>query len=96
MNFEEMVQKTVNIEAKVGLRSSIIVWDSDIYCLKDHRFSNSTTSKVQTQKTTAKESKPEESKPKELKLAKGKISAQLHSKSTGPGKISRCKMVNLS
>ena len=48
MDFEEMVQRTVNVEAKTGLRSSAMVQDSDIYCLKDHRPSNSTASKVQT------------------------------------------------
>ena len=31
-NFEEMVQRAVNLEAKVGLRSIIMVRDSDIYC----------------------------------------------------------------
>ena len=48
MNFEKMVQKTVNAEVKSGLRSSTMVWDLDIHCLKGHRLSNSTASKVQT------------------------------------------------
>ena len=49
MNFEEMVQKAVNVEAKTGLRSSTMVRDSDICCPEDHRPSNNTTLKVQTQ-----------------------------------------------
>ena len=33
VNFEEMVQKAVNVEVKAGLRSTIIVRDLDIHCL---------------------------------------------------------------
>ena len=43
-----MVQKAVSAEAKAGLRSSIMVRDLDIRCLKGHRPSNSTAAKVQT------------------------------------------------
>ena len=32
IDFEEMVQKAVNAEAKAGLRSSAMVQDSDIHC----------------------------------------------------------------
>ena len=46
MDFEEMVQRAVNAEAKAGLRSSTMVRDSDIRCPKDHRPSNSTVAKV--------------------------------------------------
>ena len=88
MNFEEIVQRAVNAETKVGLRSSTMVRNSDIRCPKNYRFSNSTALKVQTQGTIVKKSKPEKSKPKELKLAKGKNSALPHSESTEPGKIS--------
>ena len=49
MDFEEMVQKAVNAEAKAGLRSSIIVRDSDAGFLRGHRLSHNTSSKVQTQ-----------------------------------------------
>ena len=56
IDFEEMVQRAVNAEAKAGLRSSAIVRDSDIRCPRGHRPSNSTVSKVQTQETTAKDS----------------------------------------
>ena len=45
-NFKEMEQKTINTKTKADLRFSIMVWDSDIYCSKNHRFSNSTTSKI--------------------------------------------------
>ena len=48
MDFEEMMQKTVNAEAKAGLRSSAMVRDSDIRCPRGHRLSNNTASKVQT------------------------------------------------
>ena len=48
INFEEMVQRTVNAEAKAGLKSSAMVQDSDIYCPRGYRPSNSTASKVQT------------------------------------------------
>ena len=68
MDFEKIVQRTVNVEAKMGLRSSSIVRYLDTYCLQSHRPSNSTTSKVQIQGTTAKDSFcPEEPKTKERK-----------------------------
>ena len=89
MNFEEMVQRAVNAEAKAGLRSSTMVQDSYICYPRGHCSSNSTVSKVQTQETTAKESKPEESRPKESKLAEGKNSALPRSESTEPEKTSR-------
>ena len=63
VNFEEMVQRAVNAEAKAGLRSTTMVRDSDIHCLQGHRSSNNITLKVQTQGTAAKDS----SCPKELK-----------------------------
>ena len=89
MNFEEMVQKAVNTEAKAGLRSSIMVQDLDIRCPRDHCPSNSTASKVQIQGITVKESKSEEFRPKELKSTKNKKSAPPHFKFTKPGKTSR-------
>ena len=67
MNFEEMVQKAVNAEAKAGLKSSTMVRDSDICCSKGHRSPNSITSKVQTKGTTAKNSDQEEPKVKKIK-----------------------------
>ena len=68
MNFEEMVQRAVNAEAKAGLRSTIIVRDSDIRYPRDHRSSNNTASKVQTQGTAVKDSfHPEELKGKDPK-----------------------------
>ena len=47
MNFEEMLQKALNAEAKTGLRSSTMVQDLDICCPRNHHFSNSTASKMQ-------------------------------------------------
>ena len=47
MNFEEMVQRVVNAEAKEYLRSSIIIRVSDIYYVRGHCLSNNTVSKVQ-------------------------------------------------
>ena len=46
MDFEEMVQKTVNAKAKVGLWSSTMIQDSDARCLRDYCPSNSTVSKI--------------------------------------------------
>ena len=56
MNFEEMMQRAVNEETKAGLKSSIMVRDSDIHCPRGHRPSNSTASKVQAHGTTTKDS----------------------------------------
>ena len=67
MNFEKMVQKAVNVEAKAGLRSSTMIWDSEFHCRRGHRPSNSTASKVQTQRVTAKDSHIEEPKVKEVR-----------------------------
>ena len=89
MDFEEMVQRAVNAEVKVGLKSSTMVRDSNIYCSRGHRFSNSNVLKVQTQGSTGKESKPEESRPKKSKSAEDKNPALLCSESTEPGKTSR-------
>ena len=67
MNFEEMVQKAVNAEAKAGLRSSTMVRELDARCPRGHRPSHNTFLKVQTQETTAKEPYTKESRPKEAK-----------------------------
>ena len=32
MNFEEIIKKIVNAKAKIGLKSTIIVQNSDFYC----------------------------------------------------------------
>ena len=65
MDFEEIVQKAVNAEAKAGLKSSTMVRNSDIHYLRGHCPSNSITTKVQTQGT--KDSHPEELKIKEIR-----------------------------
>ena len=75
IDFEEMVQKVVNADAKAGLRSSAMVRDSDIRCPRSQRPSNNTASKVQTQGTSAKKPRPKESRPKEAVPAKGKAPA---------------------
>ena len=67
MDFEEMVQRVVNAEAKTGLRFSTMVRDSDIRCPRGHHPSNSTAAKVQIQRT--KDSHPEELKVKETRPA---------------------------
>ena len=67
MDFEEMVQRAINAEAKAGLRSSTMIRNSDIRYSRGHCPSNSTISKVQTQGTTAKDSHQEEPKVKEVK-----------------------------
>ena len=71
------MQRAVTAEAKVGLRSSISVRDTDIRCPRDHRPSQNTFAKVQIQGSTTKESKPKESKPKNSKPANEKISTPL-------------------
>ena len=76
-----MVQKTVNVEAKAGLRSTTMVRDLDICCPWGHRPSNNTISKVQTQGTAIKDfSRPEKPKTKDLK------SVPLHNDPAEPAK----------
>ena len=68
VNFEEIVQRVVNAETKMGPRSSFKVRDLDIYYSKNHCSFNSIALKVQTQGTTAKDFfYPEESRAKETK-----------------------------
>ena len=69
VNFEEMVQRAINAKAKAGLRSTIMVRDSDIYCPQGYCPSNNTVSKVQTQGTAIKDSSHlEKSRTKDPKL----------------------------
>ena len=69
-----MVQKAVNAEAKAGLRSSTMVWDSDAYCPRSHRPSYNTSSKVQTQDSKDL-SRPKKTKPKDSKSASSRDNA---------------------
>ena len=46
LDFEEIVQRTINAEAKAGLRSSTMVRDLDTRCPRGHRPSHNTSSKV--------------------------------------------------
>ena len=68
MNFEEIVQKVVNAEAKAGLRSSTIVWDLDAHCSQGQRPSHNTSSKMQSLDSKD-SSHPKKPKPKDLKSA---------------------------
>ena len=61
-SFEGMIQKTVNVEAKAGLRSTIMVQDLYAHCPRGHRSSYNTFIKVQTQGSK------DSSRPKEMKL----------------------------
>ena len=72
INFEEMVQKAVNAEAKAGLRFSSMVRNSDIHCSRGHRPSNCTAAKVQTQ--GSKDSHPKEPKVKEVRPTRAEAS----------------------
>ena len=69
IDFEEMLQRAINAEAKASLRSSAMVRDLDICCPKSYRSSN-TTSKVQTKETIAKEPRFKESKSKDTKAVR--------------------------
>ena len=60
MDFEEMMQRAVNVEAKAGLNSSTIVRESDAHCPRGHHPSHKISSKVQTQGTTAKKPRSKE------------------------------------
>ena len=76
MHFEEMVQKAVNAEAKAGLRSNIMVRESDFCCLKSHRPSHNTFLKIQTQGSSHKDLfRSKEFKPKDSKQAPSRNNA---------------------
>ena len=79
INFEEMVQRIVNAEAKAGLRSSTMVQNLNICCSRGHRLSYNTSLKVKTQGTTAKEPRTKEFRPKEAKSTNGKTLTTPHS-----------------
>ena len=66
-SFKEIMQRAVNAEVKIGLKSSIIVQNLDACFSKGYRLSHKTFLKVQTQGSTAKKSKLKEFKPKESK-----------------------------
>ena len=68
IDFEEMIQKAVNVEAKVGLRSSTIVWDLNACCPRGHRLFHNTCFKIQTQ-SSKNFSCSKETKSKDPKLA---------------------------
>ena len=70
------MQRTINAKAKVGLKSSIMIWNIDFCCHRNHQPSYNTFDKVQTQDLTAKKFKPTKTKPRKLNLA-NKISSIL-------------------
>ena len=51
-----MMQRTINAEAKAGLRSSTMIWDLDAHCPRSHRLSHNTFSKMQSQDSNNKDS----------------------------------------
>ena len=74
IDFEEMMQRTVNAEVNAGLRSSTMVRKSDARCPRGHRPSHNTSSKVQT--SGSKDfSCPEKPKPKDPKPAPSRDNA---------------------
>ena len=79
MNVEEMVQKAVKAEAKMGLRSCTIVRNSNIRDLRDHHLSHNTFLKMQIQRATTKKSRTIKSRPKEAKLINSKTATLLRS-----------------
>ena len=48
VSFEDMMQRAVNVEAKAGLKSNIIVQDLDICCSRGYHLSNIIAAKVLT------------------------------------------------
>ena len=74
-SFKEKLQKTFNIEAKISLKSSIIVWDTDFCCFKSHCPSQNTSIRIQIQDSTAKKFKPKEFRSKDFKTANRKTPA---------------------
>ena len=44
-----MIQKTVNVIAKIGRKFSIMIQNSDVYCPRDHYLFHNTFLKIQTQ-----------------------------------------------
>ena len=81
------MQRIINVEAKAGLRSSIMIRDADSRCPRGHYPSQNTFFKVQTQGSIAKKSKPKEFRLKDSKPANGKTPAPPHINE--PGKTSR-------
>ena len=67
MNFEKMLQRVINAKIKAGLKSSIMIQDSDICYPRGHCFLNNTAAKVQTQKTTVKDPQSKKVKTKDPK-----------------------------
>ena len=69
-----MVHRAVNAEAKADLRSNTMVQDLDARCLRGHRPSHNTSSKVQTQDSKD-SSRPKKTKPKDPKSAPSRDNA---------------------
>ena len=69
-----MVQKTVNVKVKAGLKSSIMVRDANSRYPRNHCLNQNTSAKMQTQGLIAKKSKTKMSRLKKAKLVNGKSS----------------------
>ena len=64
------MQKAVKAKFKAGLKSSAMVRELDVRCVRGHCLSHNTSSKVQTQGSSHKDSpRSEKLKPKDLKPA---------------------------
>ena len=64
----------INVEAKAGLRSNIIIQDLDIYCLRDYHLSNATsTTKMQIWETITKKFCTKKSRLKKIKPVNSKF-----------------------
>ena len=72
------MQKTVNVEAKTSLKSTIMIWNVDSYYFRGHCPSQNTFAKIQTQVLTIKKFKPEKSRSKNSKPIDEKTSALSH------------------
>ena len=61
------MQRMINVEAKAGLKSNIMIQDVDFCYSRHYRLSQNTCAKMQTQDLIAKESILEKSRPKKAK-----------------------------
>ena len=64
-----MMQKAINVKAKISLESSSMIWDLDVHWPRGSYWSHITFSKVQTQESSTKKSKTKELKTNDLKPA---------------------------
>ena len=72
-----MVQRAINKKAKVGLKSSIMVQNLNVYYPKNYYFFNNIVLKIEIKGTTVKNLCLKKSKIKETKLAHIKVARSL-------------------